>query len=129
LDETLRLKSQPNLRFAGQITGCEGYVESAAVGLMAGRFALRESLGLPPAPPPPVTALGAMLAHITGGADAETYQPMNVTFGLFPELPPAEPKKPGGKPRKLKGGERKAAHAARALDALEAWLAESVTTA
>ncbi|MGE4527274.1 MAG: methylenetetrahydrofolate--tRNA-(uracil(54)-C(5))-methyltransferase (FADH(2)-oxidizing) TrmFO [Rhodospirillaceae bacterium] len=129
LDETLRLKSQPNLRFAGQITGCEGYVESAAVGLIAGRFALRESLGLPPAPPPPVTALGAMLAHITGGADADTYQPMNVTFGLLPELPPAEPKKPGGKPRRLKGGERKAAHAARALAALEVWLAETATTA
>jgi len=130
LDKTLRLKSQPNLRFAGQITGCEGYVESAAVGLMAGRFALRDSLDLPPLPPPPVTALGAMLAHITGGADAETYQPMNVTFGLFPDLPLAEPKKPGGKPRHLKGKDRKTAHAARALAALETWIADgSVTTA
>ncbi len=122
LDATLRLKSRPHLRFAGQITGCEGYVESASVGLMAGRFAAAEALGRAIVPPPPTTAMGAMLNHITGGADAETYQPMNVTFGLFPDLPLAEPKKPGGKPRRLKGGDRKRAHAARALADLEAWL-------
>ena len=121
-DATLRLKSRPHLRFAGQITGCEGYVESASVGLMAGRFAAAEALGRAIVPPPPTTAMGAMLNHITGGADAETYQPMNVTFGLFPDLPLAEPKKPGGKPRRLKGGDRKRAHAARALADLEAWL-------
>ncbi|SBV93800.1 Methylenetetrahydrofolate--tRNA-(uracil-5-)-methyltransferase TrmFO [uncultured Alphaproteobacteria bacterium] len=122
LDETLRLKSRPHLRFAGQITGCEGYVESAAVGLMAGRFAAAEALGRAIVPPPPTTAMGAMLAHITVGADAETYQPMNVTFGLFPDLPLLEPKVPGGKPRRLKGADRKKAHGARALAALAEWL-------
>ena len=122
LDESLRLKSQPHLRFAGQITGCEGYVESASVGLMAGLFALWQVLDRPSAPPPPTTAMGAMLAHITGGADAATYQPMNVTFGLFPPLPEAAPVKPGGKPRKLKGADRKKAHGERALADLAAWL-------
>ncbi|HWT11412.1 MAG TPA: methylenetetrahydrofolate--tRNA-(uracil(54)-C(5))-methyltransferase (FADH(2)-oxidizing) TrmFO [Allosphingosinicella sp.] len=86
LDPTLRLKRRPHVRFAGQITGCEGYVESAAVGLLAGRFAAAELDGQPLAPPPPTTALGALLGHITGGADAETYQPMNVNFGLFPPI-------------------------------------------
>ncbi len=122
LDEQLRLKSQPHLRFAGQITGCEGYVESASVGLMAGLFALWQTQEKPFLPPPPTTAMGAMLAHITGGADADTYQPMNVTFGLFPPLPEAAPAKPGGKPRKLKGADRKKAHSARALADLAAWL-------
>src|ERR1700761_2316023 len=84
LDGTLRLKSRPNIRFAGQITGCEGYVESAAIGLLAGRFAAAELAGRTMAPPPPTTALGALLGHITGEAEAETYQPMNVNFGLFP---------------------------------------------
>ncbi|MDA1089549.1 MAG: methylenetetrahydrofolate--tRNA-(uracil(54)-C(5))-methyltransferase (FADH(2)-oxidizing) TrmFO [Proteobacteria bacterium] len=86
LDETLRLKARPSLRFAGQITGCEGYVESAAVGLMAGRFAAAERQGRPLIPPPPTTAMGAILGHITGGANAETFQPMNVNFGLFPPI-------------------------------------------
>jgi methylenetetrahydrofolate--tRNA-(uracil-5-)-methyltransferase len=86
LDGTLRLKRAPHVRFAGQITGCEGYVESAAVGLLAGRFAAAELAGLELAPPPPTTALGALLGHITGGADAATYQPMNVNFGLFPPI-------------------------------------------
>ena len=86
LDATLRLKSRPSLRFAGQITGCEGYLESAAVGLMAGRFAAAELAGGAMAPPPATTAFGALLAHITGGAEAATYQPMNVNFGLFPPL-------------------------------------------
>lgn len=122
LDATLRLKAAPHLRFAGQITGCEGYVESAAVGLMAGLFTAREILGAPVVPPPPATAMGAMLGHITGGADAETYQPMNVTFGLFPELPPEPPRTPGGRPRRLRGGDRKRAHCARALADLETWL-------
>ncbi len=122
LDEQLRLKTRPNLRFAGQITGCEGYVESASVGLLAGRFALWQALGKPFLPPPPTTAMGAMLAHITGGADAETYQPMNVTFGLFPPLPEPQPAKPGGKPRKLKGADRKKAHGERALADLAVWL-------
>jgi methylenetetrahydrofolate--tRNA-(uracil-5-)-methyltransferase len=82
LDATLRLRSAPHIRFAGQITGCEGYLESAAIGMLAGRFAADANL----TPPPPTTALGALLAHITGGADATSYQPMNVNFGLFPPL-------------------------------------------
>jgi methylenetetrahydrofolate--tRNA-(uracil-5-)-methyltransferase len=87
LDATLRLKCAPHIRFAGQITGCEGYVESAAIGLLAGRFwAAERGAGTPMAPPPPTTALGALLGHITGGADAATYQPMNINFGLFPPV-------------------------------------------
>ena len=86
LDATLRLRSRPNIRFAGQITGCEGYVESAAIGLLAGRFAAAELGGERLAAPPPTTALGALLGHITGGAEAEIYQPMNVNFGLFPPV-------------------------------------------
>jgi methylenetetrahydrofolate--tRNA-(uracil-5-)-methyltransferase len=86
LDPALRLKSAPHIRFAGQITGCEGYLESAAIGLLAGRFAAAELSGQSLAPPPQTTALGALLAHITGGADASSYQPMNVNFGLFPPL-------------------------------------------
>jgi len=110
LDGTLRLKSRPNIRFAGQITGCEGYVESASVGLLAGRFAAAELAGATLAPPPPETALGALLGHITGSADAETYQPMNVNFGLFPPLE--------GKSKKA---DRKAMMAARARSALQSW--------
>jgi methylenetetrahydrofolate--tRNA-(uracil-5-)-methyltransferase len=86
LDDQLRLKSAPHIRFAGQITGCEGYVESAAIGLIAARFAIAELAGRILPPPPPETALGALLGHITGGADAASYQPMNVNFGLFPPL-------------------------------------------
>ena len=86
LDAQLRLKSAPHIRFAGQITGCEGYVESAAIGLIAARFAAAELAGRTLPPPPPETALGALLGHITGGADAASYQPMNVNFGLFPPL-------------------------------------------
>ena len=112
LDGKLRLKSAPHIRFAGQITGCEGYVESAAIGMLAGRFAAAELTGTGLAPPPPTTALGALLGHITGGAEAETFQPMNVNFGLFP---PVE-----GKSRK---GERKLKYTARAKGDLEAWLA------
>ena len=104
LDATLRLRVQPRLRFAGQITGCEGYVESAAVGLMAGRFAAAERHGAEPATPPPTTAMGALLGHITGGADATTFQPMNVNFGLFPPIEGT-----------LRGKERKQALSARAL--------------
>ena len=97
LDRELRLRSRPNVRFAGQITGCEGYIESAAIGLLAGLFAAAE-LGARALPPPPAdTALGALLSHITGGADAESYQPMNVNFGLFPPMDP-EVRKKGRKP-------------------------------
>ena len=115
LDATLRLKAQPRLRFAGQITGVEGYVESAAIGLLAGRFAAAERLGRPLRLPPATTAHGALIGHITGGAEAATFQPMNVNFGLFPPLEPT----PGRKPPK--GRERKAALSARALADLEAW--------
>ena len=86
LDDAMRLHADPRLRFAGQITGVEGYVESAAMGLLAGRMAAAERLGRPLAPPPPTTAMGALVTHITGGADAKTFQPMNVNFGLFPPL-------------------------------------------
>ncbi|NIZ08862.1 methylenetetrahydrofolate--tRNA-(uracil(54)-C(5))-methyltransferase (FADH(2)-oxidizing) TrmFO [Pseudooceanicola sp. HF7] len=86
LDDRMRLKSQPHIRFAGQITGVEGYVESAAMGLLAGRMAAAEMAGRDLPPPPPETALGALVTHITGGAEAKTFQPMNVNFGLFPPL-------------------------------------------
>ncbi len=105
LDEQLRLKADPRLRFAGQITGVEGYVESAAIGLLAGRFAAGESIA-----PPATTALGALIAHITKGADAKTFQPMNVNFGVFPELTGA------------RGKDRKKAMAHRALADLDGWL-------
>ena len=124
LDAQLRLKSRPHLRFAGQVTGVEGYVESAAIGLVAGRLAAAEALGRELAPPPPQTAFGALVAHITGGADAQTFQPMNVNFGLFPDLDPGVNPRTG-KPMKLKGGERKQAMAHRALAALENWLESS----
>lgn len=86
LDRELRLRSLPHIRFAGQITGCEGYVESSAIGLLAGLLTTAEIMGRPMAPPPRETALGALHAHITGDADAENYQPMNVNFGLFPPI-------------------------------------------
>ncbi|PWR25854.1 methylenetetrahydrofolate--tRNA-(uracil(54)-C(5))-methyltransferase (FADH(2)-oxidizing) TrmFO [Zavarzinia aquatilis] len=111
LDGNLRLKARPDLRFAGQVTGVEGYVESAAMGLIAGRFAAAQALGELPAPPPPTTALGALLNHVTGGADEKTFQPMNVNFGLFPPME-----------TRTKKGDRKAAMSARALSDLAAWL-------
>jgi methylenetetrahydrofolate--tRNA-(uracil-5-)-methyltransferase len=86
LDNRMRLKSRPHVRFAGQITGVEGYVESAAMGLLAGRMAAAQILGRDLAPPPPETAMGALVTHITGGAEAKTFQPMNVNFGLFPPI-------------------------------------------
>jgi methylenetetrahydrofolate--tRNA-(uracil-5-)-methyltransferase len=113
LDDKLRLKSRPRIRFAGQITGVEGYLESAAIGLLAGRFAATEILGGAMNPPPPTTALGALLHHITGGADAKTFQPMNINFGLFPEPDPQQ---------KTRGRERKRALSERALADLEQWL-------
>ncbi len=117
LDATLRLKAQPRLRFAGQITGCEGYVESAAVGLMSGRFAAAEREGRATSLPPATTALGALLAHITGGAMASTFQPMNINFGLFPDLDARDAK---GRP--IRGRDRKKAVADRARADLDAWL-------
>ena len=111
LDRQLRLKSAPHIRFAGQITGCEGYVESAAVGMLAGIMAAGELAGREWQTPPRTTALGALLAHITGDAEAASYQPMNINFGLFPP-PPAEVKK------KV----RKEAYTARAKQDLAGWL-------
>ena len=114
LDAQLRLKSQPHLRFAGQITGVEGYVESAAMGLLAGRLAVAELTGQELPPPPPKTAMGALVTHITGGAEAKTFQPMNVNFGLFP-------------PIDAKGGrwgrkDRYKAYTDRAKEAFSQWL-------
>ena len=115
LDQSLRLKSRPDLRFAGQITGVEGYVESAAIGLLAGRFAAAEQFGETPARPPATTALGALLTHITGGADAASFQPMNVNFGLFPPLA-------AGVITRSNRGEKKPMLARRALADLGTWL-------
>ncbi|GAB3455279.1 methylenetetrahydrofolate--tRNA-(uracil(54)-C(5))-methyltransferase (FADH(2)-oxidizing) TrmFO [Insolitispirillum peregrinum] len=123
LDQQLRLKALPHIRFAGQVTGCEGYVESTAVGLMAGLFTAAEVLGRDLSSPPNTTALGAILSHITGGAEAETYQPMNVNFGLFPE-PPVERDERG---RRLKGRDRKKSYSKRAYTELTPWL-EQVST-
>ncbi|HYD19691.1 MAG TPA: methylenetetrahydrofolate--tRNA-(uracil(54)-C(5))-methyltransferase (FADH(2)-oxidizing) TrmFO, partial [Patescibacteria group bacterium] len=120
LDAALRLKAQPRLRFAGQVTGCEGYVESAAVGLMAGRFAAAEYFGKPVETPPVTTAMGALLNHITTGANAETFQPMNINFGLFPPISD-EGLIPEGK-KKVDNRERKKAYALRALGDLDSWL-------
>ena len=111
LDSELRLKANPGWRFAGQITGVEGYVESAAIGLLAGRFAAAQAHGRTAVAPPAVTALGALLAHITTGADARTFQPMNVNYGLFPSLAGNE-----------HGRDKRKLMAQRALAALEAWL-------
>ncbi|KZD05871.1 methylenetetrahydrofolate--tRNA-(uracil(54)-C(5))-methyltransferase (FADH(2)-oxidizing) TrmFO [Oceanibaculum pacificum] len=120
LDGGLRLKAMPRLRFAGQVTGVEGYVESAAIGLLAGRFAAAERLGQEMTPPPVTTALGALLGHITGGADAETFQPMNVNFGLFPE-----PEQDPDPKKRIKGRERKKLYTARALIDLDGWLGDA----
>ncbi|MBL95507.1 MAG: methylenetetrahydrofolate--tRNA-(uracil(54)-C(5))-methyltransferase (FADH(2)-oxidizing) TrmFO [Magnetovibrio sp.] len=120
LDATLRLKTIPRIRFAGQITGCEGYVESAAIGLIAGRFAAAEILGIPISLPPITTALGALLNYITGGAITTNYQPMNINFGLLPPLK--------NKSCHLKGRERKKALSERALSDLCKWLKSSGLT-
>ena len=111
LDASLRLEADPRLRFAGQITGVEGYVESAAIGLLSGAFTAAERLGETPSSPPPTTALGALLHHITGGASAETFQPMNINFGLFPPLE--------GRFRKH---ERRREYIRRARSDLEPWI-------
>jgi len=129
LDGTLRLKAMPRLRFAGQITGCEGYVESAAIGLLAGRFAAAERRGETPDLPPPTTAHGALLAHITGGhmetidAGPRSFQPMNVNFGLFPPLEKSPSR--GADGERLRGGAKamakRRALTARALHDLDFW--------
>jgi methylenetetrahydrofolate--tRNA-(uracil-5-)-methyltransferase len=118
LDRELRLRANPHVRFAGQITGVEGYVESAAIGLLAGRFAAARALAQTPLQPPATTALGALLEHITGGAAAATFQPMNINFGLFPPLA-----------GQTKRAERKPALARRALADLDGWLARTAKAA
>jgi methylenetetrahydrofolate--tRNA-(uracil-5-)-methyltransferase len=110
LDAQLRLKTAPRVRFAGQITGVEGYVESAAMGLLAGRFAAAELRGEASVPPPATSALGALLRHVTGGADAASFQPMNINFGLFPPM------------NEVHRSQRKPAMAHRALADLDLWL-------
>jgi len=128
LDGHLRLKQMPRMRFAGQVTGVEGYIESAAIGLVAGRLAACEKLALPMTPPPPTTALGALIAHITGGhlsddeaSGSRTFQPMNINFGLFPPID--APKAADGK--RLRGKEKSAARkralSLRALNDLNGW--------
>lgn len=118
LDDQMRLKSKPNIRFAGQITGVEGYVESAAMGLLAGRMAAAEILGAPLSTPPEDTAMGALIHHITGGAEAKTFQPMNVNFGLFR---PVDGLKGGRKGRK----DRYKAYTDRAKAEWTAWLEQN----
>lgn len=116
LDDRMRLRLRPNLRFAGQVTGVEGYVESSAMGLLAGRMAAAQALGHDLPPPPFTTAMGALVNHITGGAEAKTFQPMNVNFGLFPPLDEARSGRRGRK-------DRYPAYTQRAKDDFGAWLA------
>ncbi|WP_441277163.1 methylenetetrahydrofolate--tRNA-(uracil(54)-C(5))-methyltransferase (FADH(2)-oxidizing) TrmFO [Tardiphaga sp. 172_B4_N1_3] len=137
LDEQLRLKAQPRLRFAGQMTGCEGYVESASVGLIAGLYAAADAKRQSLAPPPVTTALGSLLGHITGGhietvdAGPRSFQPMNINFGLFPPLAQAPTKKPDGS--RLRGNEKtvakKQAMSVRALADMDDWIAASLPVA
>jgi len=133
LDGELRLKAEPRLRFAGQVTGVEGYVESAGVGLLTGRLAAAEALGQPIAPPPPTTALGALVAHITGGhlgLSGGSFQPMNVNYGLFP---PMEAPRRSADGKRLtppeRGRAKKRLMSIRALADLDAWLAGPVSAA
>jgi methylenetetrahydrofolate--tRNA-(uracil-5-)-methyltransferase len=134
LDGQLRLRAQPRLRFAGQMTGCEGYVESASIGLIAGLYAAAEAQMQQLAPPPPTTALGSLLGHITGGhietvdAGPRSFQPMNINFGLFPPLASVPTRNAEG--ARLRGNEKtiakKQAMSARALADLKSWIADSL---
>jgi methylenetetrahydrofolate--tRNA-(uracil-5-)-methyltransferase len=137
LDGQLRLRAQPRLRFAGQMTGCEGYVESASIGLIAGLYAAANARALELAPPPSTTALGSLLGHITGGhietleAGPRSFQPMNINFGLFPPLATPPTKKSDG--TRLRGNEKtiakKQAMSARALADLDRWIADHLRVA
>jgi methylenetetrahydrofolate--tRNA-(uracil-5-)-methyltransferase len=125
LGPTLTLKSQPQLRFSGQITGCEGYVESTSIGLLAGRFAAFESQGREYPLPPKETALGSLLSHITGGAEASTYQPMNINFGLFPPIEQLLIDENGNKIKRLKGRDRKLFLSQRGRKKMTEWMTET----
>jgi len=137
LDSQLRLRAAPRLRFAGQMTGCEGYVESASVGLITGLYAAADARGRPLAPPPATTALGSLLGHITGGhietiePGTRSFQPMNINFGLFPPLASPPTKKADG--TRLRGNEKtvakKQAISARALVDLDRWIADNLAIA
>ena len=137
LDGQLRLRAQPRLRFAGQMTGCEGYVESASIGLIAGLYAAANARAMSLEPPPATTALGSLLGHITGGhietieAGTRSFQPMNINFGLFPPLASVPTKKPDG--TRLRGNEKtiakKQALSARALADLDRWIADHLRVA
>lgn len=120
LDQTLRLKNKPYLRFAGQITGCEGYIESTSVGLLAGYFAIAQQQGKEPLLPPRTTALGSMLNHLIDDTNIENFQPMNINFGIFPTI--SGEVTANGKFRKIKGADRKQAYSRRALADLQTWL-------
>jgi methylenetetrahydrofolate--tRNA-(uracil-5-)-methyltransferase len=136
LDAQLRLRAQPRLRFAGQMTGCEGYVESASIGLIAGLYAAADARGASLSPPPSTTALGALLGHITGGhietiePGNRSFQPMNINFGLFPPLASPPTKKADGS--RLRGNEKtvakKQAISARALADLDRWISDHLRT-
>ena len=127
LDPLLRLRTEPRLRFAGQITGVEGYVESAAMGLLAGRFAAAERLGRAAQSPPAETALGALIAHVTGGhleGGRGSFQPMNINYGLFPALAAPKRDEDGRRLNNVdRGRAKKRAMGVRALSALDHWLA------
>ena len=127
LDSFLRLKTMPHIMFAGQITGCEGYVESASIGWLAGYFASELVQQRKPLLPPKECAFGAQLSHLTDTTDIENYQPMNINYGLFPELP--EEITANGKKRHLKGIEKKRAISLRALDAEKKWLEKILSSA
>jgi methylenetetrahydrofolate--tRNA-(uracil-5-)-methyltransferase len=134
LDSQLRLRAEPRLRFAGQMTGCEGYVESASIGLIAGLYAAAEARATSLAAPPATSALGSLLGHITGGhietiePGTRSFQPMNINFGLFPPLASPPTKKPDGS--RLRGNEKtvakKQAISARALADLDRWIADNL---
>jgi methylenetetrahydrofolate--tRNA-(uracil-5-)-methyltransferase len=137
LDQQLRLRTAPRLRFAGQMTGCEGYVESASIGLIAGLYAASDALGRQLSPPPATTALGSLLNHITGGhietieQGSRSFQPMNINFGLFPPLAQAPTRKADG--TRLRGNEKTAAKkqaiSARALSDLDRWIVDHLSIA
>jgi methylenetetrahydrofolate--tRNA-(uracil-5-)-methyltransferase len=137
LDAQLRLHAQKRLRFAGQMTGCEGYVESASIGLIAGLYAAADARAQRLRAPPATTALGSLLGHITGGhietiePGSRSFQPMNINFGLFPPLASPPTRKPDGS--RLRGNEKtvakKQAISARALSDLDRWIADNLRIA